>query len=78
MTAQGSPPTPSSDFGANEWLVDEMHERWQNDPSSVDPAWNTFFQDYRQTPGVPTGDDGTPTPVRGAPATPTGAPLRTA
>ena len=70
MTAQGSPPTPSSDFGANEWLVDEMHERWQNDPSSVDPAWNTFFQDYRQTPGVPTGDDGTPTPVRGAPATP--------
>jgi len=37
----------SGDFGANEWLVDEMYERWQDDPGSVDPAWNTFFQDYR-------------------------------
>ena len=47
MSAQGSHPTPSTDFGTNEWLVDEMYERWQSDPASVDPAWNTFFQDYR-------------------------------
>ena len=47
MSAQGSPPTPANDFGTNEWLVDEMYERWKTDPGSVDPAWNTFFQDYR-------------------------------
>ena len=47
MTAHGSAPAPSGDFGANEWLVDEMYERWKVDPASVDPAWNTFFQDYR-------------------------------
>jgi multifunctional 2-oxoglutarate metabolism enzyme len=47
VTAQGSGPSPANDFGANEWLVDEMYERWQNDPASVDPAWNTFFADYR-------------------------------
>jgi 2-oxoglutarate decarboxylase len=51
VTAQGSPLGPASEFGANEWLVDEMYQRWQADPSSVDPAWNTFFQDYR-----PSGD----------------------
>ncbi len=32
-----------SGFGANEWLVDEMYERYQNDPNSVDKAWWDFF-----------------------------------
>ncbi len=35
---------PSSDFGANEWLVDEMHEQYKKDPSSVDEAWAEFFK----------------------------------
>ena len=30
---------PLADFGANEWLVDEMYERYQRDPASVDKAW---------------------------------------
>jgi len=25
-----------------------MYERWQSDPTSVDPAWDTFFTDYRR------------------------------
>ncbi|KAA1420862.1 multifunctional oxoglutarate decarboxylase/oxoglutarate dehydrogenase thiamine pyrophosphate-binding subunit/dihydrolipoyllysine-residue succinyltransferase subunit [Nocardioides humilatus] len=33
----------SSDFGANEWLVEEMKERFDADPSSVDPAWAAYF-----------------------------------
>ena len=33
-------------FGPNEWLVDEMYERYQQDPSSVDKAWWEFFADY--------------------------------
>lgn len=31
------------DFGANEWLVEEMKERFDADPSSVDPAWAKYF-----------------------------------
>ncbi|MEP6599380.1 MAG: multifunctional oxoglutarate decarboxylase/oxoglutarate dehydrogenase thiamine pyrophosphate-binding subunit/dihydrolipoyllysine-residue succinyltransferase subunit [Actinomycetota bacterium] len=41
----------SGDFGANEWLVEEMYERYQADPASVDAAWHDFFADYR--PGRP-------------------------
>jgi 2-oxoglutarate dehydrogenase E1 component len=33
-------------FGPNEWLVDEMYERYQADPTSVDKAWWDFFADY--------------------------------
>jgi 2-oxoglutarate dehydrogenase E1 component len=33
-------------FGANEWLVDEMYERYRQDPSSVDKVWWDFFQDF--------------------------------
>jgi len=40
---------PESQFGANEWLVEEMYERFLADPSSVDPAWHDFFADYRPT-----------------------------
>ena len=33
-------------FGPNEWLVDEMYERYLADPTSVDKAWWDFFSDY--------------------------------
>ena len=39
--------TTSAGFGANEWLVDELYEQFQRDPSSVDPAWWDFFEGYR-------------------------------
>ena len=37
---------PLSAFGANEWLVDDMYEKYQRDPNSVDRAWWDFFQNY--------------------------------
>ncbi len=37
---------PLAAFGANEWLVDEMYEQYQKDPSSVDPAWWDFFANF--------------------------------
>ncbi|WP_372593562.1 2-oxo acid dehydrogenase subunit E2, partial [Actinotalea sp.] len=43
-------------FGANQWLVDELYEKYLADPASVDPAWWDFFADYR-----PRTDLGTPT-----------------
>ena len=30
-------------FGRNEWLVDEMQERFRRDPSSVSEAWRRYF-----------------------------------
>ncbi len=37
---------PLEAFGANEWLVDEMYQQYQKDPSSVDPAWWDFFANF--------------------------------
>ena len=34
-------------FGPNEWLVQEMYERYQQDPASVDKAWWDFFADFK-------------------------------
>ncbi len=40
----------AQDFGANDWLIDEMRERFQADPSQLDPAWVEYFR--TETPGV--------------------------
>ncbi|WP_082550477.1 MULTISPECIES: multifunctional oxoglutarate decarboxylase/oxoglutarate dehydrogenase thiamine pyrophosphate-binding subunit/dihydrolipoyllysine-residue succinyltransferase subunit [Nocardioides] len=34
---------PSSDLGANEWLVEEMKEQYDKDPGSVGPEWVAYF-----------------------------------
>nr|WP_307816608.1 multifunctional oxoglutarate decarboxylase/oxoglutarate dehydrogenase thiamine pyrophosphate-binding subunit/dihydrolipoyllysine-residue succinyltransferase subunit [Nocardioides sp. DJM-14] len=47
-------PDPTSDFGANEWLVDEMFERYQRDPNSVDATWQRYFADRDRTPAQST------------------------
>ncbi|TXG91739.1 multifunctional oxoglutarate decarboxylase/oxoglutarate dehydrogenase thiamine pyrophosphate-binding subunit/dihydrolipoyllysine-residue succinyltransferase subunit [Rhodococcus rhodnii] len=36
----------TSQFGQNQWLVDEMYQRFQKDPSSVDESWHEFLADY--------------------------------
>src|SRR5215469_3941826 len=41
---------PDTDFGPNEWLVDELYQRYLSDPGSVDRAWWNFFADYRRQP----------------------------
>ena len=47
MSASNTPANHfGGSFGPNEWLVDEMYERYQADPSSVDKAWWDFFADY--------------------------------
>ncbi|HZT68030.1 MAG TPA: multifunctional oxoglutarate decarboxylase/oxoglutarate dehydrogenase thiamine pyrophosphate-binding subunit/dihydrolipoyllysine-residue succinyltransferase subunit [Acidimicrobiales bacterium] len=38
----------SAAFGPNAWLVDEMYERYRQDPSSVSESWREFFADYRR------------------------------
>ncbi|WP_067794950.1 SAV_2336 N-terminal domain-related protein [Actinomadura formosensis] len=56
------PRTP--DFGTNQWLVDELYERYREDPDSVDRAWGDFFADY------PPGDRPSPAPPAPAPEAP--------
>ncbi|MCW2913458.1 MAG: 2-oxoglutarate dehydrogenase, subunit, partial [Actinomycetia bacterium] len=36
-----------TDFGANEWLVDELYQKYLEDPNTVDQAWWNFFADYQ-------------------------------
>ncbi|MFC7493740.1 MULTISPECIES: multifunctional oxoglutarate decarboxylase/oxoglutarate dehydrogenase thiamine pyrophosphate-binding subunit/dihydrolipoyllysine-residue succinyltransferase subunit [unclassified Nocardioides] len=51
----------SADFGANEWLVEEMYEQYQRDPDSVDPTWKKYFQ-----------SNGTPSNLEGSDRGPSG------
>jgi 2-oxoglutarate decarboxylase len=46
-TDSDTSPAQGGDFGANEWLVEEMYERYLIDPNTVDAAWHDFFDDYR-------------------------------
>ena len=41
------PGANQADFGANEWLVEELYQRYLADPGSVDRAWWSFFADYQ-------------------------------
>ncbi|WP_221330526.1 multifunctional oxoglutarate decarboxylase/oxoglutarate dehydrogenase thiamine pyrophosphate-binding subunit/dihydrolipoyllysine-residue succinyltransferase subunit [Actinoplanes sp. L3-i22] len=61
-TQQTSQDNPLADFGPNEWIVDEMYQRYLADPTSVDPAWHDFFADYKpaNAPGaIVTPDEAT-------------------
>ena len=54
-TQQQTSQDPLAGFGPNEWIVEEMYQRYLADPASVDSAWHDFFADYR-----PANDGGQP------------------
>jgi multifunctional 2-oxoglutarate metabolism enzyme len=37
---------PEADFGANDWLLEEMYEQYAVDPSSVDETWAEYFKSH--------------------------------
>ena len=39
MSSESSQTDQSGEFGANQWLVEEMHEQWLANPDSVDKEW---------------------------------------
>ncbi|MTA66102.1 MAG: multifunctional oxoglutarate decarboxylase/oxoglutarate dehydrogenase thiamine pyrophosphate-binding subunit/dihydrolipoyllysine-residue succinyltransferase subunit, partial [Actinobacteria bacterium] len=45
----------SEDFGANSWLVEEMYERYRDEPETLSAAWRDFFSDYMPV-GSPKAD----------------------
>ena len=50
-SGSSSPEPSTSDFGANSWLVEEMRERFDSDPKSLDSEWRAFFSDGAGTGG---------------------------
>ena len=64
----------SSDFGANEWLVDEMYAKYLEDKNLVDEAWWPFLENYQ-----PSQDSAPTTPAPSAKPTdaPAAAPAKT-
>jgi 2-oxoglutarate decarboxylase len=62
----------SGEFGANEWLVDEMYERYIVDKNSVDPTWWPILESYQPTSLDPTPTTSIPiqSPAVDASATP--------
>ena len=58
------------DFGANDWLLEEMYEQYKADPSSVDQAWVTYFTEH----GAPGGAEPAAQPAAKAAPNTTPAP----
>jgi multifunctional 2-oxoglutarate metabolism enzyme len=85
-TQQTSQDNPLADFGPNEWIVEDMYQRYLADPASVDAAWHDFFADYKPAldtaPPAPTGNGApaaappkaapAPAPAKAPPPAPTG------
>ncbi len=71
-----TPPGQQTDFGANEWLVYEIHQQYLKDPASVSAAWQEFLSDY--APGDAPVSNGNAGANGAAPdTTPTAAPTAT-
>jgi 2-oxoglutarate decarboxylase len=70
QSSRSSADLSTPDFGPNEWLVDELYQKYLEDPNSVDRAWWNFFADYQ--PDRPAkATDGASAPPGAPPAAPT-------
>lgn len=51
LTGVGTDDGSSGEFGANEWLVDEMYEQYIVDKNSVDKSWWPILESYQPVKG---------------------------
>ncbi|WP_104199415.1 multifunctional oxoglutarate decarboxylase/oxoglutarate dehydrogenase thiamine pyrophosphate-binding subunit/dihydrolipoyllysine-residue succinyltransferase subunit [Cryobacterium sp. Y29] len=71
VTGGASDETTSGEFGANEWLVDELYERYLIDKKLVDESWWPVLESYHQTANTPASASAAPQATApAAPATP--------
>src|SRR5215472_12738539 len=74
----GGPPANGAaeraDFGPNQWLVDELYQRYLADPGSVDQAWWSFFADYHPVPENTASASSSTVPANTVPANTVAAP----
>ncbi|OKA05537.1 multifunctional oxoglutarate decarboxylase/oxoglutarate dehydrogenase thiamine pyrophosphate-binding subunit/dihydrolipoyllysine-residue succinyltransferase subunit [Amycolatopsis regifaucium] len=61
--------SPASQFGPNEWVVEEMYDQFLADPTSVDAAWHDFFADFKPTQAAQTKADDARQTVKDGPGT---------
>ena len=47
LTGTSTDDGTSGEFGANEWLVDELYEQYVADKNSVDKSWWPVLESYR-------------------------------
>ncbi len=83
VSSESSRTNPLASFGQNEWLVDELYQKYLQDPESVDKAWWNFFADYNPDYGpgrTPAREaaNGTATAPAPAPAAPAKEPPKAA
>ncbi|MCT1557387.1 multifunctional oxoglutarate decarboxylase/oxoglutarate dehydrogenase thiamine pyrophosphate-binding subunit/dihydrolipoyllysine-residue succinyltransferase subunit [Helcobacillus massiliensis] len=60
--------TAEAEFGPNQWLVDELHAQFREDPSSVDSSWAEFFRSRESSGTAEKGADESPAPAASNPA----------
>ncbi|RFA20314.1 multifunctional oxoglutarate decarboxylase/oxoglutarate dehydrogenase thiamine pyrophosphate-binding subunit/dihydrolipoyllysine-residue succinyltransferase subunit [Subtercola boreus] len=58
LTGTGTDDGSSGEFGANEWLVDELYEQYIVDKNSVDQSWWSILEHYRPSGSAETTDAG--------------------
>lgn len=71
-TEPGNPSSEPPDFGANEWLIAQLHAQYVKDPDSVDDTWHRYFA---ARSAAPAGDAPQPAPSAPARAAAPPAPL---
>ncbi|WP_150308367.1 multifunctional oxoglutarate decarboxylase/oxoglutarate dehydrogenase thiamine pyrophosphate-binding subunit/dihydrolipoyllysine-residue succinyltransferase subunit [Planctomonas psychrotolerans] len=67
LTGTGTDEGSAGEFGANEWLVEEMYERFLVDKNSVDSSWWPILEHYRPSGG----GESDSTPTKGEATAPT-------
>lgn len=72
LTGVGTEDGSSGEFGANEWLVDELYEQFVQDRNSVDKSWWPILENYHpavKDQSIPSPDE-TPAPTPAEPTVP--------
>jgi 2-oxoglutarate dehydrogenase E1 component len=60
----------AGEFGANEWLVDELYEQFVADKESVDKSWWPVLESYHRTQDGTAPAPAAPAPSQAAPSAP--------
>ncbi|WP_176714730.1 multifunctional oxoglutarate decarboxylase/oxoglutarate dehydrogenase thiamine pyrophosphate-binding subunit/dihydrolipoyllysine-residue succinyltransferase subunit [Leifsonia xyli] len=73
LTGVGTDEGSSGEFGANEWLVDELYEQFVQDKNSVDKSWWPILENYnpvKEGQASAPDQDETPAPAPAEPGVP--------
>ncbi len=75
LTGVGTDDGSSGEFGANEWLVDELYEQFIVDKNLVDKSWWPILESYHPTVKDDSGDAQEEAPVEAQAEAPVEAPV---